>query len=93
MFNRREAKMKARQLIRPENSSAQKAGVVTALLLFALFMLSGRLSVIVAEWMGEVYRFLGLTVGCNLQKLSPIEKKNVYGYLPEQKSKIQLVFY
>ena len=31
-----------------------------------------------AEWMGEIYRFLGLTVGCNLRELSPEEKIQVY---------------
>ena len=28
-----------------------------------------------ADWMGQIYRFLGLTVGCNLRELSPSEKK------------------
>ncbi len=31
-----------------------------------------------AEWMGEIYRFLGLTVGVNYRDLSPEEKKNAY---------------
>ncbi|SJZ37360.1 preprotein translocase subunit SecA [Anaerorhabdus furcosa] len=31
-----------------------------------------------AEWMGEVYRFLGLTVGVNLHSLSFEQKKDVY---------------
>ena len=31
-----------------------------------------------AEWMGEIYRFLGLTVGVNLRELTPSEKKKVY---------------
>ena len=31
-----------------------------------------------AEWMGQIYRFLGLTVGCNLFNLTPIEKKDAY---------------
>jgi len=31
-----------------------------------------------AEWMGEVYRFLGLTVGVNYRELTPSEKKEVY---------------
>ncbi|MEF9968599.1 MAG: preprotein translocase subunit SecA, partial [Longicatena sp.] len=31
-----------------------------------------------AEWMGEVYRFLGLTVGVNLHILSFEQKKAVY---------------
>ncbi len=31
-----------------------------------------------SEWMGEVYRFLGLTVGLNLRDLSPKEKKEAY---------------
>ena len=28
-----------------------------------------------AEWMGQIYRFLGLTVGCNLRELTPSEKQ------------------
>ena len=31
-----------------------------------------------AEWMGEVYRFLGLTVGCNLFNLPSFKKKEAY---------------
>ncbi len=31
-----------------------------------------------AEWMGAIYRFLGLTVGCNLRELNSIEKKEAY---------------
>ena len=31
-----------------------------------------------ANWMGEIYRFLGLTVGVNLRELSPSEKKEAY---------------
>ncbi len=31
-----------------------------------------------AEWMGQVYRFLGLTVGVNLHSLSFFQKKDVY---------------
>ena len=31
-----------------------------------------------AEWMGNIYRFLGLTVGVNLRELSPKEKRDVY---------------
>ena len=31
-----------------------------------------------ASWMGEVYRFLGLTVGCNLHELSPAQKREQY---------------
>jgi preprotein translocase subunit SecA len=31
-----------------------------------------------ANWMGEIYRFLGLTVGVNLRELSPSEKKDAY---------------
>lgn len=31
-----------------------------------------------AEWMGSIYRFLGLTVGVNYRELSPSEKKAVY---------------
>lgn len=31
-----------------------------------------------AEWMGQVYRFLGLTVGVNLRSKSPSEKREAY---------------
>ncbi|HHU28679.1 TPA: preprotein translocase subunit SecA [bacterium] len=31
-----------------------------------------------AEWMGEIYRFLGLTVGVNLRELTPSQKKEAY---------------
>ena len=31
-----------------------------------------------ANWMGNIFRFLGLTVGTNLRELSPKEKKEVY---------------
>jgi len=31
-----------------------------------------------AEWMGNIYRFLGLTVGVNYRQLSPSEKKDAY---------------
>ena len=31
-----------------------------------------------ANWMGNIYRFLGLSVGTNLRELSPREKKEVY---------------
>ena len=31
-----------------------------------------------ANWMGEIHRFLGLTVGVNLRSLSPKEKQEVY---------------
>ncbi len=31
-----------------------------------------------AEWMGAIYRFLGLTVGVNARELSPVEKREVY---------------
>lgn len=31
-----------------------------------------------ADWMGQIYRFLGLTVGCNLRELTPSEKKEAY---------------
>ena len=31
-----------------------------------------------ANWMGEIYRFLGLSVGVNLRELSPSEKKDAY---------------
>lgn len=31
-----------------------------------------------AKWMGDIYRFLGLSVGCNLHSLSPSQKKEVY---------------
>ena len=31
-----------------------------------------------AEWMGEIHRFLGLSVGCNVRALSPSQKREVY---------------
>ena len=31
-----------------------------------------------AEWMGRIYRFLGLTVGYNARELKPLEKKMAY---------------
>ncbi len=31
-----------------------------------------------AEWMGEIYRFLGLTVGINYRELTPSEKRDAY---------------
>lgn len=31
-----------------------------------------------AEWMGEIYRFLGLTVGVNYRELTPTEKRDAY---------------
>ena len=31
-----------------------------------------------AEWMGEIYRFLGLTVGVNLREMSPMAKQQAY---------------
>lgn len=31
-----------------------------------------------ADWMGAIYRFLGLSVGCNLRELSPEQKRAVY---------------
>ena len=31
-----------------------------------------------SEWMGKIHRFLGLTVGCNINGLSPDEKKAAY---------------
>ena len=31
-----------------------------------------------AEWMGEIHRFLGLTVGCNARAMSPSQKREVY---------------
>lgn len=31
-----------------------------------------------AEWMGNIYRFLGLTVGLNMRELSPKEKQEAY---------------
>ena len=31
-----------------------------------------------AQWMGSIYKFLGLTVGVNLRELTPSEKKKVY---------------
>ena len=32
-----------------------------------------------ADWMGRVYKFLGLTVGCNLSQMPHEEKKVAYG--------------
>ncbi|MCH4208321.1 MAG: DEAD/DEAH box helicase, partial [Solobacterium sp.] len=32
-----------------------------------------------AKWMGDIYRFLGLTVGCNLSGLSPNAKREAFG--------------
>lgn len=31
-----------------------------------------------AEWMGEIHRFLGLSVGCNLRSMTPSEKRAAY---------------
>lgn len=31
-----------------------------------------------ADWMGNIYRFLGLTVGCNLRELTPSQKQEAY---------------
>ncbi len=31
-----------------------------------------------ADWMGQIYRFLGLTVGCNLRELTPQQKKEAH---------------
>ena len=31
-----------------------------------------------AEWMGQIYRFLGLTVGCNLRELTTEQKKQAH---------------
>ncbi len=31
-----------------------------------------------SEWMGEIHRFLGLTVGLNLRQLTPVQKRNAY---------------
>ena len=31
-----------------------------------------------AAWMGQIYEFLGLKVGCNLRELSPQQKREVY---------------
>ena len=31
-----------------------------------------------AEWMGQIYRFLGLTVGCNLRELTPTQKREAH---------------
>ena len=31
-----------------------------------------------SEWMGEIHRFLGLTVGLNLRQLTPVQKRNPY---------------
>ena len=32
-----------------------------------------------AEWMGEIHRYLGLTVGCVLNSMSPEERQEAYG--------------
>lgn len=32
-----------------------------------------------ARWMGDIYRFLGLSVGCNLHSLSAAQKREAYG--------------
>jgi len=32
-----------------------------------------------AEWMGEIHRYLGLTVGCVLNSMSPEERQDAYG--------------
>ncbi len=31
-----------------------------------------------SEWMGQIFKFLGLTVGANLRELTPKEKKEIY---------------
>ena len=31
-----------------------------------------------SEWMGEIHRFLGLTVGLNLRQLTPVQKRQAY---------------
>ena len=31
-----------------------------------------------AEWMGQIYKFLGLTVGCNVKELNRIDKQQCY---------------
>ncbi len=31
-----------------------------------------------AEWMGEIHRFLGLTVGCNVRSMPSFEKRKIY---------------
>lgn len=31
-----------------------------------------------SDWMGKIYRFLGLTVGLNLRQLTPTQKRNAY---------------
>ena len=31
-----------------------------------------------AKWMGDIYRFLGLSVGCNLHTLTPVQKREAY---------------
>ena len=31
-----------------------------------------------AEWMGQIYKFLGLSVGCNLRELTPEQKRAAY---------------
>ncbi len=32
-----------------------------------------------SEWMGQIYRFLGLTVGCIVHELSDVERQEAYG--------------
>ncbi len=55
MFNRKQAKTEARELMRAEGSTAPGAGAIFALVTFALFMLSGRLSVIIVKWLQHIY--------------------------------------
>jgi preprotein translocase subunit SecA len=31
-----------------------------------------------ARWMGDIYRFLGMSVGCNLHSLTPAQKREAY---------------
>ncbi len=31
-----------------------------------------------AKWMGDIYRFLGMSVGCNLHSLMPVQKREAY---------------
>ncbi len=33
-----------------------------------------------SEWMGEIFKFHGLTVGCILNTMSPDQRKEIYGY-------------
>ena len=45
-----------------------------------------------AEWMGNIYRFLGLTVGVNLRELTSSEKKKIYECDIVYSTKNEIVF-